>query len=81
MPGDGRSPRQVASMDASRSIGQLTSMIGNTRHVVDRLVTEEQSQGRQARQGAEAEASEMREQVLLLEQQQSVVVDAHQKIL
>eukprot|EP00975_Prorocentrum_lima_P045763 9575502-Prorocentrum_lima.AAC.1 len=36
MPGDGRSPRRVASMDASLSIGQLTSVIEATSHTVDK---------------------------------------------
>eukprot|EP00975_Prorocentrum_lima_P012044 2556998-Prorocentrum_lima.AAC.1 len=49
-PGDGRSPRQVASMDASRSICRLTSMIETARHVVDKLVSYEQAQGRKAQQ-------------------------------
>eukprot|EP00975_Prorocentrum_lima_P033038 6933572-Prorocentrum_lima.AAC.1 len=53
MPGDGRSPRQTASMDASQSIGHLTCMIENTRHVVDGLVMEEQAHGRKAQQGSE----------------------------
>eukprot|EP00975_Prorocentrum_lima_P041605 8741459-Prorocentrum_lima.AAC.1 len=69
MPGDGWSPMHGAPTDANRSIGQLTCMIENTRHVV-----EEQSQGRKAQQGSEAEVSEMRQQMLLLEQQQSVAV-------
>eukprot|EP00975_Prorocentrum_lima_P061169 12823199-Prorocentrum_lima.AAC.1 len=81
MPGDGKSPRHAASMDAGQSIGQLTCMIENTRHVVDNLGAEEQAQGRKAQQGSEAEASEMRQQVLLLEQQRSVAVDMHQPLL
>eukprot|EP00975_Prorocentrum_lima_P051230 10731555-Prorocentrum_lima.AAC.1 len=62
MPSGGRSPRHAASMDASQSIGQLACMIENTRHVVDKLVAEEQAQGREAQQGSDAEASEMRQQ-------------------
>eukprot|EP00975_Prorocentrum_lima_P066696 12910676-Prorocentrum_lima.AAC.1 len=61
MPGGGRSPRHSASVDASRSIGQLTCMIENTRHVVHKLVTGKQAQGRKAQQGCEAEAPEMRQ--------------------
>eukprot|EP00975_Prorocentrum_lima_P070062 12929846-Prorocentrum_lima.AAC.1 len=81
MPGDGRSPRRVASMDASLSIGQLTSMINTRSHTADKLVSDEQAQGRKAHQASEAEASEMRQQVLMLEHPQSVAVDAHQRLL
>eukprot|EP00975_Prorocentrum_lima_P062789 12887580-Prorocentrum_lima.AAC.1 len=56
-------------------------MIGNARHVVDKLVAEEQAQRREAQQGSRAEASDMRQQVLLLEQQQSVAGDMHQRLL
>eukprot|EP00975_Prorocentrum_lima_P026377 5544591-Prorocentrum_lima.AAC.1 len=62
MPGDGRSPSKSASMDASQPRGRFTYMIENARHVVDRLVMEEQAHGRQARQGSEVEASEMKQQ-------------------
>eukprot|EP00975_Prorocentrum_lima_P035080 7372870-Prorocentrum_lima.AAC.1 len=64
MTSDAGSPRQSASMDASQSMGQLNCMIENTRHVVDRLVMEEQAHGRQAEQGSEVEASEMKQQGL-----------------
>eukprot|EP00975_Prorocentrum_lima_P010938 2325597-Prorocentrum_lima.AAC.1 len=70
MPGDGRSPRQSASIDASQSIGQMTSIIESTRYVVEMLVMEEQAHGRKAQQGSAVEASEMKQQLLLLEQQQ-----------
>eukprot|EP00975_Prorocentrum_lima_P063508 12891945-Prorocentrum_lima.AAC.1 len=41
---------------------------------------EEQASGRQARQRAEAEASEMRQHIVLLEQQQVHAVDASQRL-
>eukprot|EP00975_Prorocentrum_lima_P055771 11692012-Prorocentrum_lima.AAC.1 len=36
---------RVASMDASRSIGQLTSMIETANHTVDKLVSDERAPG------------------------------------
>eukprot|EP00975_Prorocentrum_lima_P013829 2938616-Prorocentrum_lima.AAC.1 len=59
-------------MCARRYVGQLTSMIETTRHVVDKLVADEQPEGRKAQQVAKAEASEMHQRVLVLEQQQCV---------
>eukprot|EP00975_Prorocentrum_lima_P030828 6468945-Prorocentrum_lima.AAC.1 len=61
MPGDGRSPRQGATNDASQSIGRITCLIEHARHVVGRLVMEEQASGRQAQHCAETEASELRQ--------------------
>eukprot|EP00975_Prorocentrum_lima_P070648 12933315-Prorocentrum_lima.AAC.1 len=61
MTSDERSPRQGAPSDASQSIGRITYLIEQSRHVVGRLVMEEQASGRQAHQRMEAEASEMRQ--------------------
>eukprot|EP00975_Prorocentrum_lima_P021262 4477216-Prorocentrum_lima.AAC.1 len=63
MPGDGRSPRQGALQVASQSVGQLSYMIENARHVVEKLVREEQAHGRKAQQNSEAEALEMRQHI------------------
>eukprot|EP00975_Prorocentrum_lima_P069766 12928261-Prorocentrum_lima.AAC.1 len=73
MPSAGRSP--------SQSIGQLTYMIENTRNVVERLVLEEQAHARKAQQVSAVEASGLRNQLLLLEQQQGHAVDAQQQLL
>eukprot|EP00975_Prorocentrum_lima_P053644 11255377-Prorocentrum_lima.AAC.1 len=62
--------RQRASNDASQTIGRITYSIEHSRHVVDGLVMEEQASGRRARRRSEAEASEARQHILLLEQQQ-----------
>eukprot|EP00975_Prorocentrum_lima_P066343 12908679-Prorocentrum_lima.AAC.1 len=42
---------------------------------------EEQANGRQADQGSDAEVSEMRQQLLLLEQQQVQAMDASQRVM
>eukprot|EP00975_Prorocentrum_lima_P065280 12902545-Prorocentrum_lima.AAC.1 len=70
MPSDGGSPRQGASQDASQSIGQLTDVIENTQHVAEKLVLEEQAHGRQAQQSTEVQASETRQLILLMENNQ-----------
>eukprot|EP00975_Prorocentrum_lima_P015999 3398914-Prorocentrum_lima.AAC.1 len=63
MSGDGWSPRQGASVDASQSIGRISALIEQSRHVVDSLAMEEQASLRQAHQRAEAEASDMRQRI------------------
>eukprot|EP00975_Prorocentrum_lima_P057806 12122015-Prorocentrum_lima.AAC.1 len=56
-------------------------MIENARHVVEKPVLEEQAHGREAQQSSEAQASEMRQHILLLEQQQGYASDAQQQLL